>query len=256
MSQALLDIRDLSLHRAGRCLLDGISLRVGEAEIHALLGGNGCGKTSLARSVMGCAGYAPDSGGIRFDGRSIETLSLYERARLGITMAWQEPARFDGVPVRDYLTLRHPDADPAALLRRVGLLPSRYLERMLDETLSGGERKRVELASIAALHPRLALLDEPAAGIDLRSVSEIGHVIEGLRDAGCAVLLISHREEMARIADSASQICGGRIIFSGTAAAVAACYRQHHCVYCDGALTQDLAPGAGPMSADAHLLSG
>lgn len=240
MTESLLEIRDLSLRRGGRCLVDGISLAVGEAEIHVLLGGNGCGKTSLAKSVMGCEGYRPDSGEIRFAGRPIDTLPLYERARLGITMAWQEPARFEGVPVRDFLTLKQPQADAAELLRRVGLAPSRYLDRMLDKTLSGGERKRVELAAIVALHPRLALLDEPAAGIDLRSLEEIARVIEGLRDAGSAVLLISHREEMARIADRASQICGGRLIFSGEPHTVAERYREHHCVYCDGELARNV----------------
>lgn len=239
-SDTLLQIRGLSLHRAGRCLLEGIGLDIAEAEIHALLGDNGCGKTSLAKCVMGCDGYPPDSGEIRFDGRVIDALPLYERARLGISMAWQEPARFEGVTVRDFLTLKHPEADAAELLRRVGLAPSRYLARMLDKTLSGGERKRVELAAIVALRPRLALLDEPAAGIDLRSIDEIAHVIKGLRDAGSAVLLISHRPEMARIADRASQMCGGRLIFSGAPETVAAHYREHHCVSCDGELVRDV----------------
>lgn len=242
MTDPLLQIRGLRLERAGRRLLDDISLAVGAGEIHALLGGNGCGKTSLAKSVMGCDGYAPDRGEIRFDGQRIDTLPLHERARLGITMAWQEPARFEGVPVREFLTLGHPEADPAELLRRVGLAPWRYLGRMLDKTLSGGERKRVELAAVIALAPRLALLDEPAAGIDLRSLDEIVRVVRELRDAGTAVLLISHREEMGRIADRASQMCGGRIIVSGSPQHVAAQYREHHCVYCDGELTHDTQP--------------
>jgi Fe-S cluster assembly ATP-binding protein len=239
MSAPLLQIRGLTLARVDRRLLEDIALSVDAGEIHALLGGNGCGKTSLAKCVMGCAGYRPDAGEIRFDGRRIDTLPLHERARLGITMAWQEPARLEGVRVRDYLTLGHPGADPAELLHRVGLVPWRCLGRMLDQTLSGGERKRVELASVVALAPRLALLDEPAAGIDLRSLDEIVRVVQALRDAGTAVLLISHREEMGRIADRASQMCGGRIIVSGRPEEVASHYREHHCVYCDGELTHD-----------------
>jgi Fe-S cluster assembly ATP-binding protein len=242
MSDPLLEIRGLRLERSGRCLLDDISLSVGTGEIHALLGGNGCGKTSLAKTVMGCAGYRPDNGEIRFAGQPIEALPLDERARLGITMAWQEPARFEGVPVREFLTLGDPEADPAELLRRVGLAPPRYLGRMLDRTLSGGERKRVELASVVALKPRLALLDEPAAGIDLRSLEEIVRVVRDMREAGTAVLLISHREEMGRIADRASQMCGGRLIFSGPSEQVAAHYREHHCVFCDGELAHDAQP--------------
>lgn len=242
MSEPLLDIRALRLERGDRCLLDDISLTVGQGQIHALLGGNGCGKTSLAKTVMGCAGYRPNSGEIRFAGQRIDRLALDERARLGITMAWQEPARFEGLPVRDYLTLGQPAADPAELLRRVGLAPWRYLGRMLDKTLSGGERKRVELASVIALAPRLALLDEPAAGINLRSLDDIVCVVQGLRDAGTAVLLISHREEMGRIADRASQMCGGRLIFSGAPEQVAAHYREHHCVFCDGELARGPQP--------------
>lgn len=242
MTDPLLQIRGLWLERAGRCLLHDVTLAVGAGEIHALLGGNGCGKTSLAKSVMGCDGYAPDRGEIRFAGARIDTLPLHERARLGITMAWQEPARFEGVPVREFLTLGHAQADPDDLLRRVGLAPWRYRGRMLDKTLSDGERKRVELAAVIALQPRLALLDEPAAGIDLRSLDEIVHVVRELRDAGTAVLLISHREEMGRIADHASQMCGGRIIVSGRPEQVAAQYREHHCIYCDGELAHDAQP--------------
>ncbi len=242
MAEALLEIRGVRLERGEHCLLDNVSLTVGAGQIHALLGGNGCGKTSLAKCVMGCAGYEPDSGEIRFAGQRIERLALDARARLGITMAWQEPARFEGVPVREFLTLGHPEADPAELLRGVGLAPLRYLGRMLDKTLSGGERKRVELAAVVALAPRLALLDEPAAGIDLRSLDEIVRVVQELRDAGSAVLLISHREEMGRIADHASQMCGGRVICSGRPEQVAAHYREHHCVFCDGELAHDALP--------------
>jgi Fe-S cluster assembly ATP-binding protein len=238
VTNRLLQIRHLTIGGA-RHLVDDVDLTVDEAEIHALLGGNGSGKTSLAKAVMGCAGYHPDAGEILFAGQRIDDLPLHERARLGITLAWQEPARFEGVTVRDFLSLKHPDSDVAELLRRVGLRHDRYSDRMLDETLSGGERKRVELASVAALRPRLALLDEPAAGIDQRSLHEIARVVQGMRDAGSAILLISHRREMAHVADRASQMCGGRIIFSGDPATVTERYREHHCVFCDGELAHD-----------------
>ncbi len=239
MSETLLDIRDLTVRCEGRSLLEGVNLRLVPAEIHALVGGNGCGKTTLAKSIMGCAGYQPDHGQLLFEGRRIDSLPLHVRARLGITMAWQEPARFEGITVAQFLTLKHPEADGAAMLSRVGLNPERYLSRMLDKTLSGGERKRIELAALVAMQPRLALLDEPAAGIDLRSVDEIVNVVRQLKAAGSAVLLISHREEMARIADRASQMCGGRVIFAGQPEEVAEHYRQHHCEYCDGQVCAD-----------------
>jgi len=239
MSDPLLELCDVSLHRAGRCLLDGVTLTVDRAQVHALVGGNGCGKTSLAKAVMGCEGYRPDSGEIRFDGQRIDGLPLHARARLGITLAWQEPARFEGVSVREFLTLGRSGVDAEVLLHRVGLAPWRYLDRMLDRTLSGGERKRIELAAVVGLEPRLALLDEPAAGIDLRSLEDIVGVVHALKAGGSAVLLISHRQEMARAADRASQLCGGRLIFSGGPDEVAEHYRRHHCTYCDGELCRD-----------------
>jgi len=238
-SSPLLEIRGLTLRRSGCTLLNGIDMDISAAEVHSLIGGNGCGKTSLAKAIMGCEGYQPDAGDIRFDGQRINEQALHERARLGITLAWQEPARFEGLRVREYLTLKHPERDPAALLRQVGLVAQTYLERMLDQTLSGGERKRIELASLMGLEPRLALLDEPAAGIDLRSIDEIVQLVGALKAAGSAVLLITHREEMAAVADTASQMCGGHILFSGSPTEVAANYRQHHCEYCDGEACRD-----------------
>jgi Fe-S cluster assembly ATP-binding protein len=163
---------------------------------------------------------------VRFDGRELSGLAVHERARLGIALAWQEPARFEGLPVRRYLALGARGAGPADCLRRVGLEPRVFLGRALDKSLSGGERKRIELASMLALRPRLALLDEPAAGIDMPSLEEIEQVILDLRAAGGAVLLITHVEPVARIADRASYLAGGRIAFTGEPAAAAARYRE------------------------------
>jgi Fe-S cluster assembly ATP-binding protein len=230
----LLQVSGVGFSVAGRTILDGLELELREREIHALLGSNGTGKTTLAYLIMGCAGYAPDRGEIRFQGRVINGLPIHERARLGITMAWQEPARFEGLSVWSYLALMHPYEDPAAYLAQVGLEPAAYLNRPLDKTLSGGERKRIELASVLALHPRLAILDEPASGIDMLSLDEIAAVIRGLKQQGASVLLITHREEMTSIADRASYLCGGRIIFSGPPDAVAKRYKERRCVVCDG----------------------
>jgi Fe-S cluster assembly ATP-binding protein len=116
----------------------------------------------------------------------------------------------------------------------VGLDPDAFLVRALDKTLSGGERKRIELAGVLAVQPRLALLDEPAAGIDMPSMEEIENVILELKRAGGSVLLITHVEPVARIASRASCLCGGRIVFSGDPAAAADRYRSRRCVICDG----------------------
>jgi len=230
----LLRIAGLRLAFQGHAVLDGLDLELTRGEIHALLGGNGSGKSSLAFAVMGCEGYRCSAGEIWFDGQRIDTLPLHERARLGITLAWQEPARFEGLRIADYLRVGHARADVDDCLRRVGLDPHDYATRPVDRTLSGGERKRVELAAVLAMQPRLALLDEPTAGIDLLSLETLIGVIEALRDAGSTVLLITHQSEVAAHADRASQLCGGRIVFQGDVAAVLDHYRRRTCTRCDG----------------------
>jgi Fe-S cluster assembly ATP-binding protein len=239
----LLEVQALSFAVRDRKILDRLDLALAEGEIHALLGANGTGKTTLACIVMGCAGYVPDTGEIRFRGRRLNDLPLHERARLGITLAWQEPARFEGLRVRDYLSLGGTRADPAACLARVGLEPELYLERAVDKTLSGGQRKRVELASILALKPVLAILDEPAAGIDMLSIGEIAEVIHGFKRDGTTVLLITHQQEIARVADRASYLCGGRIVLTGSPQAVAERYQARRCVVCDGQVCRNETTG-------------
>ena len=229
----LLTVSGLAFAVRDTKILDGLNFALADQEIHALLGANGTGKTTLGCLIMGCAGYTPSAGEIRFQDQLIHTLPLHERARLGITMAWQEPARFEGLRVEDYLALKS-ESDPADCLQRVGLDPDRYLQRAVDKTLSGGERKRIELASILALQPRLAILDEPAAGIDMLSIQEIVDVIQALKKMRAAVLLITHRQEIACTADRASLLCGGRIVASGAPDAVAEQYRARRCVVCDG----------------------
>jgi len=230
----LLEIRNLTYQAGDRRIIDGLSLVIEPGEVLALIGTNGTGKSTLACLIMGCGGCRPTEGEIIFADRPITGLAIHERALLGITMTWQEPARFEGLSVREYLSLKHGGADPAACLEKVGLEPVRYLDRPVDKTLSGGERKRIELASILALTPRLALLDEPDSGIDLLSTGDIIGVIESLRETGAAILLITHREEIALMADRASLLCGGRIICTGPPGVIADRYRERRCIVCDG----------------------
>lgn len=231
----LLEIKDLTYEAAAQRsvrILDGLALSVEAGEVHALLGANGTGKSTLAYLVMGCEGYRPASGDILFEGSALAGRPIHERARLGITMAWQEPVRFEGITVNDYLTFRNRGADTAALLALVGLNPELYGRRMVDRALSGGERKRVELASILVLRPKLAILDEPDSGIDMLSTKDIINVITAFKRNGSAVLLITHREEIAMIADRSSQLCNGRIACSGDPAKVAEHYKSRHCAIC------------------------
>jgi Fe-S cluster assembly ATP-binding protein len=233
----ILQIQDLvyetNAHHSAR-ILDGLSLSVEAGEVHALIGTNGTGKSTLASVIMGCEGYGPTSGDVVFDGRSLDGLKVHERARLGITMAWQEPVRFEGITVNQYLSLRNDSGDPARYIELVGLSSQRYGDRMVDRSLSGGERKRIELASLLALKPRLAILDEPDSGIDMLSMQDIINVIGAFKEGRSAVLLITHREEVAMIADRASQLCAGRIVCSGNPANVAEHYKSRHCDICTG----------------------
>jgi Fe-S cluster assembly ATP-binding protein len=233
---SLLEIKDLVYEAASQTssrILNGLSFSVGSGEVHALLGANGTGKSTLAYLIMGCGGYRPASGSMLFEGNDLGPRPIHERARLGITMAWQEPVRFEGITVNDYLTFRNTEADTAGLLALVGLNPTLYGYRMVDRTLSGGERKRIELASILVLRPKLAILDEPDSGIDMLSTKDIINVITAFKQNGSAVLLITHREEIAMIADRSSQLCNGRIICSGDPAKVAEHYKERHCLTCN-----------------------
>lgn len=230
----LLQIHNLTFAAGNQKILDRLDLTIHPREIHALLGANGSGKTTLAYLLMGCEGYIPMTGSVLFNGTDLLRLKMHERAKLGLTLAWQEPARFEGFTIREYLSLGHPELTPESLLLQVGLDPERYLNRRVDKALSGGERHRIELASVLCMKPRLAILDEPAAGIDMLSISHIITVIRTLKENGGAVLLITHQEEVAAIADSASQLCNGRIIFSGDPTHVIEHFRGRTCVRCDG----------------------
>ena len=219
MSQPLLEIKGLSLQRGGREILRKVNLSIFPGQVHALLGLNGSGKSSLAYTLMGCEGYTPDTGSISFDGKELNGLSITERARVGITLAWQEPARFEGIPVGKYVGLGLPQPDKEKVisaLEAVSLPAKAYGYRAADQSLSGGERKRVELAAVYAMRPRLAILDEPDSGIDVLSLVDVENLIRSLATDGSAVLLITHREELAAMAETASLMCAGTVLFTGT----------------------------------------
>lgn len=232
---ALLAVEGLTLRRAGHDVLRGVNLTVHQREIHGLLGLNGSGKSSLAYALMGCAGYVPDAGVMRFDGRDLKGLTITERARLGLTLAWQEPARIEGLTVERYLAAgmweRREDRMKAAL-EAVGLAPARYIRRTINSSLSGGERKRIELAAVYAMQPRLAILDEPDSGIDVLSLADITELIRRMAAEGATVLLITHRDEMTEACDVASLMCEGTITMTGEPAAVRSHYRTR-CRPCD-----------------------
>ncbi|MGC8837832.1 MAG: ATP-binding cassette domain-containing protein [Anaerolineae bacterium] len=244
--ESLLVVEDLYLVREGQTILRGVNLEVPRGVIFALLGRNGSGKSSLAYVLMGCAGYTPSRGRILFNGEDVTNLSITERARRGITLAWQEPAHFEGLKVKDYLALGMENPSRERMeqaLEAVALSPLAYLDRTVNETLSGGERKRIELAAVYAMRPKLAILDEPDSGIDVLSLDDIGALIRRLRDEGTTVLLITHRDEMVPVADRAALMCGGEVLRVGEPAEVRRHYARR-CRPCEVAEPVE-APGGG-----------
>ena len=223
MSPALLEVEEISVVREEKKILNRLSLKAEAGQITGVLGRNGAGKSSLAYAVVGLANYRPLEGQIRFMGRDITDMSITERGRAGLTLAWQHPARYEGVSVHDYLRLSSKEADEAELAAALSLVlldPQIYLDRMIDKNLSGGERKRIELASVYLMKPRLAILDEPDSGVDLLALGEIMHVFRLLAQKGHGVLIITHREDVAAQCDRSYLMCNGAVILEGSAEAV------------------------------------
>ena len=214
----MLVMENLQLMLNGNSIINDLSLHVDKGEIHGILGENGTGKTTIAYLIMGVNNYKPSAGRVIFEGRDVADLSVSQRAKKGITLAWQEPARVEGLSVRDYLKLSGNNFDieqTKHYLRMVGMEPAQYLDRDIDSTLSGGERKRIELASVLAMHPKLAILDEPDSGIDIVALPLILNGIVEMNKQGSSVLLITHSEQVAEIAHRVSVLCAGKIIRTG-----------------------------------------
>ena len=237
MINEILKIEDLFVANSSSSLiLKGVNLSVKRGEIHAILGSNGTGKTTLGYTIIGSPRYKVIKGKILFQGKDITRLSITERARLGITMAFQHPADFEGIKVRDYLKISkkysRDNLSPETALKMVGLNPDVFLNRTLDSSLSGGERKRIELAAVFLMRPEIAILDEPDSGIDLMSISDIANVVRTLNKMGTTIILITHREELALMADRSSHLCGGIILRSGPVREIVDIYLKN-CKICD-----------------------
>ena len=232
MRDRMLELRDVHYGTGDKEILKGIDLVIGESRIQSIIGVNGTGKTTLAAIIMGLNGYRPHRGRIFFKGRDITDLSITERAKLGITLAWQIPASFEGITVKEYLSIKKNFTAPEKALKLVGLNPNLYLNRVVDENLSGGERKRIELASVFSVKPKLVILDEPDSGIDMASITAIKKVIKNFKKMGTSVLLITHSERMARIGDTVGLLCDGKIVKEGNVKEVTEFFRKY-CRECD-----------------------
>jgi Fe-S cluster assembly ATP-binding protein len=243
-----LEVQDLSLELGGTRVLDGVDIDFWLGHVHALIGPNGAGKTTLAKTIMGLSGYRSFEGDIRLDGRSIANASIDERARMGITLGWQEPARYEGLKIREFILAGAEQRSDEVLrdaLERVALDPGRYADRAIDRSLSGGERKRIELASILAMRPKIVMLDEPDSGIDVEALNRIFEAIHHLKDQGATVILITHSLTVLRHAEHAFLFCCGRLVDKGSIDRIGY-YFENECIPCDHRNAYELdAPGEG-----------
>ena len=210
----MLELRDISWNAPdGRDVLDSVSLIIPDKGLTAITGPNGGGKTTLAKIIAGIE--KPSEGRIFLDGEDITDLDVTERARKGISYAFQQPVRFKGLTVRDLLEIASGDAldeeHLCILLSKVGLCARDYEDREVNASLSGGEIKRIEIATVLARKSRVAIFDEPEAGIDLWSFEGLIDAFEDMKAADTAQVIISHQERILRVADRICVIERGRV---------------------------------------------
>ena len=224
----MLELRNVSVSAGGADegeveIIYNVSLTLQDKKIYVVTGPNGGGKTSLAKAIMGI--FPIRCGSLLLDGEDITGKTITERANIGIGYAFQAPTRFKGLTVRDFLTIALSGSQNRAIADRsvdektlcsllvdVGLCAQDYIDRELNASFSGGELKRVEIASILARDLRVALFDEPEAGIDLWSFQKLTETFRRLNDkCDTTIVIISHQERILRLADEVILIAGGSI---------------------------------------------
>ena len=220
----MLEIRHLSFsveEDGGRKeILRDLNLTIEDGKFVVITGPNGSGKSTLARLIMGIE--KPTEGQILFDGQDVTDLSMTERAKLGISFAFQQPVRFKGIRVKDLLRLaagKNLSVSAACdYLSEVGLCARDYIDREINSSLSGGELKRIEIATLLARHTRLSVFDEPEAGIDLWSFQNLIRIFEKMRNEikDSSIVIISHQERILNIADEIVLLSSGSITDKGS----------------------------------------
>ena len=213
----MLELKDINYNIDGKEILQHVDLSIDDRFV-AITGPNGSGKSTLLKIVMGL--IRPTSGRVLLDGEDITDLTIDQRANRGISFAFQQPVRFKGLKVRDLLELaggkgknsKEKFAHACNVLGEVGLCANDYIDRELDDTLSGGEMKRIEIAMAAVRGTKLTLFDEPEAGIDLWSFQNLIHVFERLygKTSG-SIVIISHQERILSIADKIVYLRDGKV---------------------------------------------
>ena len=215
----MLELKNICFTRDGRKILDNISLKIEDDKFVVITGPNGSGKSTLAKIIMGIE--KQDSGEILFNGKDISNWSIDKRAKNGISFAFQQPVKFKGITVFDLIKLSSKKeinkAEACNVLAKVGLCAKEYVDREINSSLSGGELKRIEIATVAVRNSKLTIFDEPEAGIDLWSFNNLIKVFEEIRKTtNGTTLIISHQERILNIADELIIMNSGKIENIGT----------------------------------------
>ena len=210
----LLELEDICFERENKKILNHINLKLDIGKFIAVTGPNGSGKSTLVKIIMGIE--KPDSGRVILDGQDITELRIDERANLGISFAFQQPVKFKGITVYDLLKMAAKKdmtkIEACEALSKVGLCAKEYVDREVNGSLSGGELKRIEIATVALRGAKLTIFDEPEAGIDLWSFSNLIDVFEKMGELiKGTTLIISHQERILNIADEVILMKAGKI---------------------------------------------
>ncbi len=214
----MLELKNICFTRDNKKILDDVSLKIDDNKFYVITGPNGSGKSTLVKMIMGIE--LPDSGRILLDGKDITTLSIDKRADLGISFAFQTPVLFKGITVFDLLKISKggmlKSSEAAKILSSVGLNANEYLGREINSSLSGGELKRIEIASVLARESTLTIFDEPEAGIDLWSFNSLTEIFKNLQGTSKTTnIVISHQERILNIADEIILMEQGKIKLAG-----------------------------------------
>ena len=210
----MLELKDICFERDDKKILNHIDLKLDTKKFYVITGPNGSGKSTLAKIIMGIE--KPDSGKIILNGEDITEKTIDERAKLGIGFAFQQPVTFKGITVYDLLKLSTKKEiskqEACDILSKVGLCALEYVDREVNKSLSGGELKRIEIATVMARSPYLAIFDEPEAGIDLWSFQNLTEVFREIQSSKeGTTLVISHQERILNIADEIILMNSGKI---------------------------------------------
>lgn len=210
----MLELKNICFTRDNKKILDNINLELEDNKFYVITGPNGSGKSTLAKIIMGI--NKQDEGQVIFNGKDISNLPINERANLGMGFAFQQPVKFKGITVYDLIKLSAKKniskKEACDILSKVGLCAKEYVDREINSSLSGGELKRIEIATVAVKRTKLTIFDEPEAGIDLWSFNNLIKIFEDMREVTKGTtIIISHQERILNIADKIILLNEGKV---------------------------------------------